>query len=108
MKEHPNSVASASARQMTRMAGQDAVFLYRETPTALMHTLKLHIMEVADNANSFDQVYQKLLRHLSINPVLRKRILPVPFGIHHPVLVDDPDFNVGAHIFRTLLLSARL
>jgi WS/DGAT/MGAT family acyltransferase len=89
---------------MHRLDGQDAIFLYRETPTALMHTLKVHIVKPGDPNESFDTQYQRLKRHLlSANPVLRQRVLNVPFGVHHPVLVDDPNFDVSAHVFRAAI-----
>ncbi len=88
---------------MHRLAGQDAIFLYRETPTSLMHTLKVHIVELADPNASFEELHEKLLQNLHRQAILRKRIVPVPFGVHHPVMVDDPDFDFGAHIFRAAL-----
>ncbi len=88
---------------MQRLAGQDAIFLYRETPTSMMHTLKVHLVKPADPHESYESQYQKLKQSLLAIPVLRKRIVPVPFGYHHPVLIDDPDFDVSAHIFRAAI-----
>lgn len=90
---------------MHRLDGQDAIFLYRETPTAMMHTLKVHIVKPTSPDESYDSHYQNLKQHLLGAPLLRKRIIPVPFGFHHPVLVDDPDFDVSAHLFRAALPS---
>jgi diacylglycerol O-acyltransferase / wax synthase len=69
----------------------------------MMHTLKVHLVKPADPDESYDSQYQKLKKNLLANPILRKRILPVPFGYHHPVLIDDPDFDVSAHIFRAAI-----
>ena len=69
----------------------------------MMHTLKVHIVKPADPDESHESQYQKLKQSLLANPLLRKRIVPVPFGYHHPVLVDDPDFDVNAHIFRAAI-----
>ena len=88
---------------MHRLDGQDAIFLYRETPTAMMHTLKVHIVKPASPGEGFDDQYQKLKQNLLANPIMRKRIVPVPLGIHHPVLVDDPDFDVSAHVNRAAI-----
>lgn len=89
---------------MHRLDGQDAIFLYRETPTALMHTLKVHIIKPSKPNETYDVQYQRLKRHLlSANPVLRQRVLNVPFGVHHPVLVDDPNFDVSAHVYRAAI-----
>ena len=88
---------------MQRLTGQDAIFLYRETATSIMHTLKVHIIELADPNASFEQLREKLVENLLTKPILRKRIVPVPFGFHHPVMVDDPDFDINAHIFRAAI-----
>jgi diacylglycerol O-acyltransferase len=88
---------------MHRLDGQDAIFLYRETPTAMMHTLKVHIVKPPAPDQGFAAHYQNLKRNLLAVPVLRKRIMPVPFGFHHPVLVDDPDFDVSAHVYRAAI-----
>ena len=29
--------------------------------------------------------------------------MPVAFGLHHPVLVEDPDFDVSAHVFHAAI-----
>ncbi|MEH6549127.1 MAG: wax ester/triacylglycerol synthase family O-acyltransferase [Pseudomonadales bacterium] len=88
---------------MQRLSGADAIFLYRETPASLMHTLKVHIVKVTNPEARYEELHEKLKQNLCAIPELRKRIMPVPFGIHHPVMVDDPDFDVGAHIFRAAL-----
>jgi len=88
---------------MRRLDGQDAFFLYRETPTALMHTLKVHIVRPNDPSESLDDQYRKLQRGLLANPLMRSRIVPIPCGLHHPVLVDDPNFDVSAHVFRAAI-----
>ncbi len=35
--------------------------------------------------------------------MLRQRVLFVPFNLHHPVMVDDPDFDLDSHIYRAAL-----
>ena len=84
---------------MQRLHGSDAIFLYRETSTSLMHTLKVLLLSKADTSADYDYVYERLKESLNADTVVRKRILHVPFGIHHPVIVDDPDFEISAHVF---------
>ena len=68
-----------------------------------MHTLKVHMIEVTDPNATFEELREKLAENLLNKPIMRKRIVPVPFGIHHPVMVDDPDFDINAHIFRAAI-----
>lgn len=66
---------------MRRLDGQDAIFLYRETPTALMHTLKVHIVKPGNPNETYAEQYQKLKRHLlSANRMLRQRVLNIPLA----------------------------
>lgn len=88
---------------MKRLRGSDAVFLYRETPTSLMHTLKVLILDKKAREVSYATIYQDVKKRVDANPLTRQRILGVPFGIHHPVMVDDPDFDLKAHIFRAAI-----
>lgn len=82
---------------MIRLYGSDAVFLYSETPTTPMHTLKISIFK-PDHAPSFDEIKQHFNSVIHRIPALRWRILPIPFALHHPVAVEDPDFDIDFHL----------
>lgn len=84
------------------MTGIDAGFLYAETPTVHMHTLKVTILEPTASAAeySFDDAKRQLLQRIHLLPQFRRRILRVPFDLHHPVWIDDPDFDIDNHVHR--------
>src|SRR5271166_943245 len=84
------------------MLGLDAKFLYSETPTAHMHTVKVAVSDVSslDGAFSYDTLVQVLADHLRQLPPFRRRIVPVPLGLGHPVWVEDPDFDLRQHVSR--------
>lgn len=88
---------------MHRLSGQDASFLYTETPTVLMHTIKVQIFESHYHEMDYDMFRQRLNAALDVVPMLRQRVLFVPLNLHHPVLVDDPDFDLDSHIYRAAL-----
>ena len=92
---------------MKRLTGLDAAFLYMETPTTHLHVGGLGVFEPTGEAP--EAVYQRVLRtceqRLHLSPVFRQRLVTVPFQIHHPVLVDDPDFDLEAHVRRMALPS---
>ena len=88
---------------MQRLHGRDAIFLYRETSTSIMHTLKVQIIKTDDPDSGFQQFRESLKENLSHKPLLRQRIIPVPFGLHHPVMIEDPDFDLNAHLFRAAI-----
>ena len=81
---------------MVRLTGNDAVFLYSETPTTPMHTLKISIFK-EDHVPSLEEAKQAFLSVIHRIPALRWRILPIPFSLHHPVAVEDPEFDIDFH-----------
>jgi len=84
---------------VTRMRGADAGFLYIETPAQHMHTLKMAILDAAPDM-SFDNLVRGMFYRLRRMPALRRRIIPVPFGLNHPVLVTQRRLDPERHFFR--------
>ncbi len=87
---------------MQRLTGLDAGFLYMETPATVMHVASLMVLDPSTapggfSWESFRQVYQDRL-HLA--PPFRRRLVEVPFGLHHPVWIEDPDFDLDWHLRR--------
>ena len=87
---------------MERMTGLDASFLYNETPTLHMHTLKYTVLDVSSvpGGYDFERFQHELERRLHLLPPFRRRIVEVPGGVHHPVWIEDPDFDLGYHVRR--------
>src|ERR1700730_7094745 len=94
---------------MQRLTGLDAGFLYMETPTLHMHTLKISVLDssTAPGGYSFARVKQELASRLHLLPPFRRRLVEVPFGLHHPVWIEDPDFDLDYHIRRAALPAPR-
>lgn len=87
---------------MERLPGIDAGFLYMETPSQHMHTLKIAVIDPAGapTGYSFEAVKQVMRDRIHLLPPFRRRIVEVPFRIHHPVLIEDPDFDLDFHLRR--------
>ena len=87
---------------MERMTGLDAGFLYMETPSLHMHTLKIAVVDpsTVPEGYSYDLFKQVLRERLHLLPSFRRRAVPVPFGLHHPVWIEDPDFDLDYHVRR--------
>lgn len=88
---------------MHRLSGQDASFLYTETPTVLMHTLKIQVFDSPFGDSDYELLHSWLESALHTVPMLRQRVMFVPGNLHHPVMVDDPDFDLESHIYRAAL-----
>jgi WS/DGAT/MGAT family acyltransferase len=83
-----------------RLSGQDAVFVYAETPTMPMHTMGTTIIDGSDVSGGFgfDEIASTIASRLHQMPPFRQRLLEVPLGLGHPILVDDPDFDLSDHL----------
>lgn len=90
---------------MQRLKGADANWLFQETPTLYFHTVKIHLIEVPGGEAPMKDVRRLLQKVVQTLPMLRKRVVEVPYGLHHPVLVDDPNFNLDFHIIRLRIPS---
>ena len=90
---------------METMSGLDAKFLYSETPTAHMHTIKVAVSDVSglESGFSFATLSEVLAQLLTRLPPFRRRTVPVPFGLGHPVWVEDPGFDLARHLSRIVL-----
>ncbi|MBI2168124.1 MAG: wax ester/triacylglycerol synthase family O-acyltransferase [Actinobacteria bacterium] len=87
---------------MQRMTGLDAGFLHMETRTLHMHTLKIAIVDpsTVPGGYTFAKVKDVLAARLHLLPPFRRRAVKVPLNLHHPVWIEDPDFDLGRHLRR--------
>jgi len=90
---------------METLSGLDAKFLYSETPTAHMHTIKVAVSDVSEVESGFSfAVMTEVLGQLLVRlPPFRRRVVPVPLGLGHPVWVEDPEFDLARHVSRFVL-----
>ncbi|HME72674.1 MAG TPA: wax ester/triacylglycerol synthase family O-acyltransferase [Myxococcota bacterium] len=87
---------------MRRLGGADALLLYLETPRAYMHTLKIAILDPSEDPEgwSFERYRETFARRLHRAPPLRWKLAPTPLGLHHPLWIEDEDFNLDYHFRR--------
>ena len=85
---------------MHRLSGQDAYFLYQETPAALMHTLKILVCRPPQAQPDPEHFRRLVERSMGALELFQYRVVPVPFGLHHPVVVNDGGFEPEMHLHR--------
>jgi diacylglycerol O-acyltransferase / wax synthase len=90
-----------------RLTGLDAQFLYMETPTQHFHTLKISVLDpsTVPGGYSFENVEDLLATRLHLLPPFRQRAVEVPFHLHHPIWIEDPEFRLDQHVHRVVLDS---
>ncbi len=97
---------------MRPLAGMDAAFLSLETPTTPMHVGVALVLDPPEGRRSlfspstrYAQIRRVIEQRLHLVAPMRQRAVRVPFGLHHPVWVDDPDFELDDHLTRGSLPS---
>ena len=90
---------------MQRLTGMDASFLYLETPTNHMHVAATAVFDptTVPGGYSFEKVRDLVESRLHLLPPFRRRLLTIPFELHHPLWIEDPDFDLEYHVRRAAL-----
>lgn len=90
---------------MQRLSGLDATFLYLESASNLMHVASTAVFDptTVPEGYSFEGVKQLVADRLHLLPPFRRRLVEVPFQLHHPLWVEDPDFDLDYHMRRAAL-----
>jgi WS/DGAT/MGAT family acyltransferase len=83
----------------------DATFLYAETGDTPLHVMGALVMESHGRGprEDFRRIRSQIERRLPALPILRRKLGSVPFGLGHPIWIDDPDFDLDAHLQRMAL-----
>jgi WS/DGAT/MGAT family acyltransferase len=97
---------------MQVLEGMDAAFLSLETPTTPLHVGAVLVLDPPEGTRSlfspstrYAQIRRVISQRLHLVGPMRQRAIRVPFGLHHPVWVDDPDFELDDHLARASLPS---
>src|SRR5438552_2773337 len=90
---------------MRRLTGLDAGFLYMETPNNHMHVASTAVFDpsTVPGGYSFAGVRALVENRLPLLPPFRRRLVEVPFQLHHPLWIEDPSFDLDYHLRRAAL-----
>jgi WS/DGAT/MGAT family acyltransferase len=85
---------------MIRLSGMDASFLYMETPSAHAHVVGTLVLDpsTSPDAFSFEKLLHVIEDRLHLLSPFRRRLVWVPLNLSHPVWIEDPDFDIEAHV----------
>ncbi len=86
---------------MQQLSGQDASFVYMETPSTPMHIGSVGIYDPSTAPGGFVR-FKDILKFVESRlggaRSFRERLVRVPFDLDHPYWIDDPDFDIEYHI----------
>jgi diacylglycerol O-acyltransferase / wax synthase len=87
----------------SRLSSLDASFLEVESETAHMHVgwAALFAAPRGRPRPSFEELRDHVEGRLSRAPRYRQKLAPVPFGVNHPVWIDDHEFDIQRHVLRS-------
>ena len=86
---------------MQQLSGQDAMFIYLETPRTPNHVggfMTYDPSTAPGGKVSFDDLLTHVEARVPLLPMLRRRLLRVPLDLDHPYWVDDPGFDLEYHV----------
>jgi diacylglycerol O-acyltransferase len=86
-----------------RLSGEDAGFLAMESPDQAMNTIAVGTFGAGDTPIALDDLRRHIADRLDQLPSFRWRVVPVPLGLHHPVAVRDPEFDLDFHLRQVTL-----
>ena len=95
---------------MHRLSGEDAGFLSMEQPEQAMNTIAVGTLRAPGGGPAeltIEDVRTHIAGRLDQLPSFRWRIVPVPFGLHNPMAVRDPDFELDYHLREATLADGQ-
>ena len=86
---------------MLQLSGQDASFVYLETPHTPMHIGSVGIYDPSTAPGGFvrfKDVLNFIGSRLGGARSFRQRLVRVPFDLDHPYWIEDPEFDIEFHV----------
>jgi WS/DGAT/MGAT family acyltransferase len=87
------------------LAGLDGAFLAFESPTMHLHIAGVQVFDPTSvpGGVGFHEIRDQVAARVPLVPPFRRRVVEVPFGLQHPSMVEDPDFDIDFHVRRASL-----
>ena len=86
---------------MLQLSGQDASFVYLETPHTPMHIGSVGIYDPSSAPGGFVR-FKDILKFIESRlegaRSFRQRLVRVPFDLDHPYWIEDPEFDIEFHV----------
>ena len=94
---------SPVAHPRRRLRGDEAIYLYLESPRSAMHVGLLCSVDQRLELEPLCEAIQEVISSRDATPALRCRLGPAAGGLLHPSLVDDRDFVAEDHVLEQAL-----
>jgi diacylglycerol O-acyltransferase len=90
---------------MESLSGLDGAFLALETPRQPLHAAMAAVVDTSGMAEPycFETFREWAREEAERQPLLRRRVREVPFGLDHPRWEEEPEVDLDAHLSRVTL-----
>lgn len=87
---------------MEQLTGQDASFLYAESPHAPLHVGGIAIYDQSTIPGGGPLRFKEILRYnaerMHLAKTMRRKLVRVPFDLDHPYWIEDKNFDLEYHV----------
>ncbi|HLI75241.1 MAG TPA: wax ester/triacylglycerol synthase family O-acyltransferase [Acidimicrobiales bacterium] len=94
---------------MQRLRGLDSMFVSIESPSNPFHVGAVTVLDPSTAPpgapHPFDALRAVIEDRIHLVPMFRRRLVEVPGGLGHPRWIEDPGFDLDAHLHRGALPS---
>lgn len=89
-----------------QLSAQDAQFLYIQTGSTLTHVMGINIFDPSTAPGGkvrFKDIVRHIESRIDTSPVFKRKLYRLPFDFDHPYWVEDPNFELEAHVMHARL-----
>ncbi len=83
----------------------DTLFCFLDSPRYPMHVMGVLVLDPSTSPApfTFERVRERVRTHLPFLVPMRRRLVQRPFGVDRPLWLEDPEFDLDAHLHHVAL-----
>ncbi len=89
-----------------QLSAQDAQFLYIQNGNTLTHVMGINLYDPATAPGGkvrFKDIIAHFESRIDTSPVFKRKLYRLPLDLDHPYWIEDPDFELEAHLYHARL-----
>ncbi len=89
-----------------QLSAQDAQFLYIQNGNTLTHVMGINLYDPATAPGGqvrFKDIIAHFASRIDLSPVFKRKLYRLPLDLDHPYWIEDPDFELEAHLYHARL-----
>ena len=89
-----------------QLSAQDAQFLYIQNGNTLTHVMGINLYDPSTAPGGqvrFKDIIAHFESRIDMSPVFKRKLYRLPLDLDHPYWIEDPDFELEAHLYHARL-----